>query len=110
MLPASTSVAQAVSAYDAQTLDFATFRSSTSGLQFRNDDGSDKAMVASVRVGGNDASQADHYTYTYSWTRNGLAFTPAIAGQSLTRRFLVINADDIADGGEDVILCNISST
>ena len=109
MLPAGMTTAQVVSAYDTETLDFATFRNSTSGLQFRNDGGNTKVLMSTVRIGGNDASVAEHYTYTYEWTKNGLTFTPSVTGQNRNRRFIVINADDVADGGEDVFLCNVIS-
>ena len=108
-LPSGMSVADTVAAYDAGTLDFATFRTSDSGTQFRNDSGEDKALISTVSVAGEDATDATHLLYTYSWTKNGSAFSGAIAGQNAMRRFIVINPDDIAEGGEDVFQCDVTN-
>lgn len=109
-LPTNTTTAQMITAYDAETFDFSTLRSTTTGFQFRNDTGEDKVLLATVQIGGLDAAHADHYDYNYTWSKNGLSFTPNITGQNLTRRMLVIDADDVADGGEDVFSCTVSET
>ena len=109
-LPTGVSVAAMLSEYDAETFDFATLRSSTSGLQFRNDTGEEKVLVATVQIGGLDAPHSTHYDYNYLWSKNGLSFTPSISGQTLTRRVLVIDPTDVADGGEDVFQCVVSES
>lgn len=107
-LPSGATPASMSTAYDNETFDFATLRSSNSGFQFRNDTGEDKVLLATVSQGANDISHSDHYDLTYSWSKNGLAFTPDISGQTLTRRFIIINAQDVADGGEDVFQCTVT--
>lgn len=109
-LPANSTPSDVATAYDAETFDFATLRSSTSGFQFRNDSGEDKVLLTTVSIGSSDMSHADHYDLTYLWSKNGQAFTPNISGQNLTRRFLVINAQDVADGGEDVFQCTVTQS
>ena len=109
-LPATGTASSITTAYDAGTFDFSTLRASQSGLQFRNDTGEDKVLVATVHKGGSDATDTEHENYSYVWSKNGLAFTPDDSSQSLTRRFLVINADDVADGGEDVFQCTVTES
>lgn len=109
-LPATGTASSITTAYDAGTFDFSTLRASQSGLQFRNDTGEDKVLVATVHKGGSDATDTEHENYSYVWSKNGLAFTPDDSSQSLTRRFLVINANDVADGGEDVFQCTVTES
>ena len=106
-LPAAMTTAQVITAYDAQTLDYATFRPSEDGLQFRDNMGEAKVLLSTIQIGGVDSTATTHYGYTYLWMKNGASFTPSIAGQNLTRRFIVINADDVNDGGEDVFSCQV---
>ena len=106
----SSTAAGLASAYDAETLDFDTLRSirSTSGLQFRNDGGNTKVLLATVQVGGVDATDAAHYDFTYAWNKNNQSFTPDESSQTLARRLLVITPDDVADGGEDSFICVVT--
>jgi len=107
-LPSGRTTAQVVADYDGTpTLDTSTFRSSSSGGQFRDNMGEAKVLLATVQVGGVDATDAAHTGFTYSWARNGQTFTPSITGQNLTRRFIVIDAGDVNDGGEDVFTCQV---
>lgn len=108
-LPAGMTLAEVITAYDAQTAGVVGgFPVNPEGFQFRDNGGNQKVLVATVQIGGADASETLHYTYNYSWSRNGLTFVPTITGQNLTRRFIVINATDAADGGEDSFLCTVS--
>ena len=109
-LPAGKTVATMLAEYDLETFDYSTLRSSTSGLQFRNDTGEEKVLVATVQIGGFDVTHSNHYNFNYTWSKNGLSFTPNITGQTLDRRILVIDAADVADGGEDVFQCIVSET
>ena len=109
-LPASRTASDIATAYDAGTFDFNTLRPSQSGLQFRNDTGEDKVLVATVHTGGSDLSDTVHDNFSYVWSKNGLSFTPDDASQGLTRRFLVVNASDVADGGEDVFQCTVTES
>ena len=109
-LPAGMTTAQVITAYDAETFDFSTLRSSSSGTQFRDNSGEVKVLLVTVQIGGVDATTALHYDFTYGWTKNGLDPILNIAGQNLTRRLIVINADDVNDGGEDVFTCSVEQT
>ena len=108
-LPDGMSVGEVIASYDAQTFDFSTLRSSNTGLVFRSNGGDPKVLLITVQVGGVDISVAEHYSYSYTWAKNGLTFTPNIAGQSLNRRLIIIDARDVADGGDDVFTCEVTS-
>ena len=106
----SSTAAALATAYDAETLDFDALRSvrSASGLQFRNDGGNTKILLATVQIGGIDATDEAHYDFTYTWNKNNQSFTPDESSQTLARRLLVINPDDVADGGEDSFICVVT--
>ena len=108
-LPDGMTLEQVITAYDAQTLDFATLRPSNSGLQFRDNAGESKLLLLTIQAGGTDVSVAEHYTYSYEWTKNNQTFDPSVTGQTRNRRFIVIDAADVSDGGEDVFSCRVTN-
>ena len=67
-----------------------------------------KTLVATVLIGGNAQNQTTHNSYTYQWSRNGVAFTPSIT-QALNMRYLRINAIDVEDGGADQFICTVTT-
>ena len=68
-----------------------------------------KALVCTIRTGGQQNSLADRRTYSYSWTRNGTTFTPGISGVTTTQPFLLINVNDL-EGRQDQFLCNVTDS
>ena len=91
------------------TSDPATWPQDDDGQFFRNNMGDGKTLLATVFIGGVAQDFATHNTYTYSWTRNGNAFTPATASQALTNRYLQVTAGDVEDGGADQFLCTVTT-
>ena len=87
----------------------------SNGFSFRNNGGSQKVLVASIRENGELLSTVQHAGYLYQWQRDGVLFTPGVPDpimlpqqtQIATRRFLVIDARDVADGGANTFACTV---
>ena len=85
------------------------------GFLFRNNGGDTKVLLVTIRENGEVLSQTDHNGYLYQWRRDGLTFTPALPdpllsplqNQLTTRRWLSLDAGDIADGGENQFSCEV---
>lgn len=106
--PSNLSMADAYTQWDANMLDPLDWALDPDGMDF-GDNTSVKALVASVRIGGNTATLANRQSYTYAWTRNGIGFTPDIDNVRTDTPFLFINVDDLV-GRQDQFNCNIIST
>ena len=78
--------------------------------EFRNDMGEELVLVATAYNGGTEYTFGQHGSFTFTWERNGMAFTPTVEldgnPQTPNRRFLVLQAADV-DGGSDQFTCNI---
>ena len=90
------------------TTDPDTWAYSTQGNTFKGASGMPKYLVPTVYIGAVKASWAIHQTYQYSWSRNGMSFTPSIS-QPLTNRWLEVQANDVVDGA-DQFICSITTT
>jgi len=83
------------------------------GRNFRNNTGPPKVLVATISENGEVLSAAQHNGYLYQWLKAGETFFPEpddpilrpTQVQLTTRRWLMIDARDVVDGGEDVFSC-----
>lgn len=96
-----------VTAADFDPANPGTLRASSSGFQFRDNMGEAKVLRADVYVGGVEMTPESDWIYT--WTRNGVSVptNSNIPMRATNTRYLVIDATDIDDGGEDVFSCEV---
>ena len=97
------------------TTDPLTWPIHPSGFVFRNNMGDTKVLVATILENGNVLTAVQHAGYLYQWVRDGDLFTPMIPDpillptqmQITTRRFLLIDARDVVDGGQHQFSCRV---
>ena len=85
------------------------------GLFFRNNAGPVKILVATIEENAAILSTAEHAGYLYQWLRDGALFAPAVPDpilvpeqqQITTRRWLAIDARDVADGAQNNFSCRV---
>lgn len=67
------------------------------GTFFFNNMGRPKTLVITITENGAVLTAQQHDSYQYEWLRNGEAFTPSIASQNRTRRWMTIGPLDLND-------------
>ena len=78
-----------------ETTDPTTWPLHPDGDTFSNGMGTARALVITIQRGGLDGSFAEHSGFTYSWRRNGLAFTPSLGPTN--QRYLKLQFTDLLD-------------
>ena len=93
----------------ADSVDPAMWPRSSDGFYFRNNQGAEKTLVAFVFIGGVEATNTQHQSFGYTWTRNGVSFNPTDTTAALNSRWLPVDANDVEDGGQDLFEVSVNT-